>query len=124
MSSLLLGLVLASTVAQTPSPPPSAEPAVRRLKVPIASGMAESRQASAPFQKLFAVPAGEVRRQERIRAALEQQRLAAERDAPKVVCGMVVFPANPQVDAKMVRRPPESATTMHIKKISPAACVE
>ena len=31
---------------------------------------------------------------------------------------MVVIPADPQVDAKMIRRPPESATTtMHIKKI-------
>jgi hypothetical protein len=38
---------------------------------------------------------------------------------------MVVIPADPQVDAKMIRRPTESATsTMHIRKIPPAACAE
>jgi hypothetical protein len=124
MTSLLLGLVFTAAVAQTPAPPASAEPAVRRLNVPIAAGMAGSRQPSAPFQKLFAVPAGEARAQERVRAAHARHRLPAERSAPKVVCGMVVFPADPQVDAKMIRRPPESATTMHIKKIPPTACAE
>ena len=125
MTSLLLGLLLTSAVAQTPAPPASAEPAVPRLNVPIASGMTEPRQPSAPFQKLFAAAAGEARAQERVRAAHAQHRLAAERSAPKVVCGMVVFPVDPQVDAKMIRRPPESATTtMHIKKIPPAACAE
>ena len=124
MSSLLLGLVLTAAVAQTPAPPASAEPAVPRLNVPIASGMTEPRQPSAPFQKLFAAPAVQARAHERVRAALEQHRLAAERSAPKVVCGMVVFPADPQVDARMIRRPAESATTMHIKKIPPAACAE
>ena len=62
MSSLLLGLVFASAVAQTPAPPASAEPAVPRLNVPIASGMTEPRQPSAPFQKLFAAPAVQTRR--------------------------------------------------------------
>ena len=59
-----------------------------------------------------------------MRAALEPHRLATERAAPKVVCGMVVIPVDPQMDAKMVRRPTESTTTFHIKKIPPAACAE
>ena len=124
MDALLLGLVLTVAVAQTPAPPAIVDPAVPRLNVPIASGKAGSQELSAPFQKLFAAPADHARAQERARAALEQHRLAAERSAPKVVCGMVVFPADPQVDAKMIRRPLESATTMHIKKIPPAACAE
>jgi len=124
MTSLLLGLLLTSAVAQTPAPA-SAEPAVPRLNVPIESGMTRSEEPSAPFQKLFAVPAREARAQVRVRAALEQHRLMVERSAPKVVCGMVVIPADPQVDAKMIRRPTESGTTtMHIRKIPPAACAE
>ncbi len=100
MSSLLLGLVFTSAIAQTPTPPASAEPAVPRLNVPIASGMTEPRQPAAPFQKLFAAPAVQARAQERVRAALEQHRLMVERTPPKVVCGMVVIPADPQVDAE------------------------
>jgi hypothetical protein len=124
MTSLLLGLVLTAAVAQVPAPPSSAEPAIQRPAVPIGSGAAESLQPSAPFEKLFRAAAKDARKQEQRRAAHEQNGLAAERSAPKVVCGMVVFPADPQVDAKMIRRPPESATTMHIKKIPPAACAE
>jgi hypothetical protein len=37
---------------------------------------------------------------------------------------MVVIPTDPQLDAKMVRRPPEEATAVHIKKIPPTACTE
>lgn len=124
MSSLFLGFVFTYAIAQIPAPPASAEPAVPRLNVPIASGMTEPPEPSAPFQKLFTAAAREARAQERVRAALEQQRLAAERSAPRVVCGMVVFPTDPRVDEKMIRRPPESSTTMHIKKIPPAACAE
>jgi hypothetical protein len=124
MSSLLLGLVFTSAIAQIPAPPSSAEPAVQRPAVPIVSGVADSLQPSAPFEKLFRAAAEDARKQEQRRPAHEQDRLAAERSAPKVVCGMVVFPADPQVDAKMIRRPAESATTMHIKKIPPAACAE
>jgi hypothetical protein len=125
MGSLLLGLVLTAAVGQVPAPPSSAESAVHRPAVPIVSGVAESLQPSAPFQKLFRAAAEDARKQEQRRAAHEQHRLAPERSAPKVVCGMVVIPADPQVDAKMIRRPTESATTtMHIKKIPPAACAE
>src|SRR5687767_2929254 len=120
MSSLLLGLVFTSAIAQAPAPPGSAEPAVPTLTVPIASGTTEPRRPSAPFEKLFRAAAEDARKQEQRRAAHEQHGLAAERSAPKIVCGMVVYPADPQVDARMIRRPPESATTMHIKKIPPA----
>ena len=81
MSSLLLGLVFTSAIAQTPAPPASAEPAVPRLNVPIESGMTRSEEPSAPFQKLFAVPAREARAQARVRAAHEQHR--PERNGPR-----------------------------------------
>ena len=121
MNTLLLGLAVTASLTQMPAPPTgSTSPAQLSPR----SGATEPSQRSGPFQKLFVPQANEARKQEEhARAMLEQQRLAAG-SAPRIVCGMVVIQADPKVDPKMVIRPQESSTVMHIKKIPPAACVE
>jgi hypothetical protein len=122
MSALLLGLVVTVAIAQVPAPPAGAEPSGPSATVPNTSG--PTLQPSTPFQRLFVPTPGDARGQERMRAALEQLRLRPEADKPKIVCGMVVLRADPQVDPQMVKRPTESTTTMHIRKIPPSACAE
>jgi len=123
MNMLLLGLAVTASLTQMPAPPTgSTSRAPAQLSPP--SGATEPAQRSGPFQKLFVPQANEARKQEQhARAMLEQQRLAAG-SAPRIVCGMVVIQADPKVDHKMLIRPQESTTVMHIKKIPPAACAE
>jgi len=130
MNSLVLGLLIAAAASQGPARPPAADPAVPGLEAPVVSGVDQAPEPSTPFRNLFGKAASEPRRQERLRARerLEEtlatlpQGVAGGR--PKVVCGMVVMQADPTVDAGMIQRPRESTTTMHIRKIPPAACAE
>jgi hypothetical protein len=43
---------------------------------------------------------------------------------PRVVCGMVVIPANPAVDPKIVILPPPEAADAKIRRLVPEACRE
>jgi hypothetical protein len=122
MNTLLLGLVATAALAQMPAPPPAAEPSAPAPLSP-PSGAAEPVPRSGPFQKLFVQPNEPRKQEQQARAALQQLK-QAQKSAPTVVCGMVVIQADPQVDPKMVIRPRESTTTLHIKKIPPAACAE
>jgi hypothetical protein len=131
MTSLFLGVLVTGAVLQTPAPPPAAEPGGPGQSAPIVSGVDEPPQLSAPFRNLFAKAANEARRNEQMRQAIAHLEAARALPRggvagapPKVVCGMVVLPADPSVDAKMIQRPKDSTTTMHIRKIPPAACAE
>ena len=130
MNSLLAGLLVTVAAAQTPAPSPAADQAVLNTDVAVGSRLSQSPELSAPFRNLFAKAAEEARRREQ-RAANERVEEAPAvahpgiaGDRPKVVCGLVVMQANPDVDARMIRRPAESTTTMHIRKIAPPACAE
>jgi len=130
MTFLLFGVLVTAAVLQTPAQPPVAEPSVPRPKA-FEPGPSQPAEPSAPFRNLFTNAANEAGRQEQLRRALgelEAARALAHGGVagarPKVVCGMVVLPADPSVDAKMIHRPKDSTTTMHIRKIPPAACAE
>jgi hypothetical protein len=43
---------------------------------------------------------------------------------PRVVCGMVVIPANPAVDPRIVILPRPQAADAKIRRIVPGACRE
>ena len=125
MHAMLLAATLMAVVAQTPAaqPPaqPSSQPGVTSLPAPEGS--------AAPFKKLF-LPETALR-EAQMQAARSHARAALEARtgqaavAPKVVCGMVVIQADPNVDPRMIRRPPpDAATAAHIKRIAPTACAE
>ena len=120
MSGSTAALVLALTGVQIPAPPAKTpEPPPQTT----AAAASPSDSATAPYKKLFTPPRDAGARAQ-LRAALqEQKRRPADRE-PKIVCGMVVYPADPQVDPKMIVRRPEPAPTSHIKRIPPPACAE
>lgn len=113
MSGFVAGIVLVVAGAQLPVQPPAAiDRAPQDTTTPLAG----------PYQTLFIQPRNAAR--ERLGAAVREHARAPATRAPKVVCGMVVVPADPQVDPKMIHRPVEPGPTYHIKRIPPAACAE
>jgi hypothetical protein len=71
------------------------------------------------FDKLFEQ---QQQRQQQQRAAREA--LAKETPARRVVCGMVVIQADPNVDPKFVHRAPEDTSGLKIRVIPPASCAD
>lgn len=49
---------------------------------------------------------------------------SAEKAFPRVVCGMVVIPASPAVDPKILLPPPPEAAHAKIRRIVPERCLE
>lgn len=47
-----------------------------------------------------------------------------QKRTPRVVCGMVLIPANPAVDPKIVVPPSPQDANAHIRRIVPDTCVE
>jgi len=108
----LIGTQVPAPPARTPEPPPQAT----------AAAPTPSDSATAPYQKLFTPPL-DAAAQAQLHAALQEQERRVGRK-PKIVCSMIVYPADPQVDPKMIVRPREPAPTFHIKRIPPPACAE
>jgi hypothetical protein len=50
--------------------------------------------------------------------------LPNQKPATKIVCGMVVIQADPNIDPKFVIRAPDDSSTMKIRRIPPATCAE
>jgi len=71
---------------------------------------------SNPYKGLFR-PAPLVKPTERSEAA--QPSTAAK---PKVVCGMTMIPADPSLDPKFTKTPPDRATKFTIRAVDPAIC--
>jgi hypothetical protein len=90
------------TVDLSPSTPLSTAPAQNNDK---------------PFDKLFnkSLPP---------QADTSRQPAENRQAAPKVVCGMVVIPADPSIDPKIVAPPPPEAANAKIRRIVPDVCVE
>src|SRR4029077_17784341 len=60
---------------------------------------------------------------------MQQAQAAAERylqrypaQAPKVICGMTLFPADPKADANIRVRPPSHGVNPMIERVSPQVC--
>jgi hypothetical protein len=120
MSGSIAALVLGLTVAQIPAPPAKTPEPPSQATVG-SSGPSDS--ATAPYQKLFTPPRAAAE-QPHLQAALQELKRRVEPREPKIVCGMIVYPADPQVDPRMIVRPPEPPPTFHIKRIPPPACAE
>jgi hypothetical protein len=108
----VLGLFLLQTPDQGKQPreqslPVDLSPAAPQATPPTVPG-------EKPFGKLFE-PAEE-------RAA--RQALASQKPAPKVVCGMVVIQADPNVDPRFIIRAPADTTAYKIRRIPPTACAD
>ncbi|SRR6266508_3985533 len=41
---------------------------------------------------------------------------------PTVVCGMMLIAADPTIDPKIVKHPPQEGTTFTMKKVQPSSC--
>lgn len=98
-SSLLVPLFLIGGLAQTPAVGRSASPK--------------------PFARLFQRPDADL---EITRRALQHR--MAEIEPPRVVCGMRVYRADPQVDPRFVKTVPADTSRMAIRRIPPPACAD
>jgi hypothetical protein len=65
----------------------------------------------------------------RLQQLMQQAQAAAERylqrypaQAPKVICGMTLFPADPKADASIRVRPPSTGVNPMIERVSPQVC--
>ena len=113
-------------VAATPasrSRPATPEPAGA---APVTLGterLPETAVGSQSFKKLFTVSEDEIQKaQLHAAAALERQAFNAQ---PRVVCGMKVIQADPEIDPKMIHRPaPSSTPTFHIRRMPPTTCAD
>jgi hypothetical protein len=116
-------IVIASVQApsSTPAPPDDATSARATISN---ETLPETAVGARPFQKLFTQSNDALNQAERARRLLEAQTQIADRNAPKTVCGMIVIPADPQIDPKMVHRPLVPSTTFHIKRVPPTTCAE
>ena len=86
------------TASQQPSPQPAP---MRRVD---------------PYKKLFQQPPLDQT------ARAERRADAAASTAPRVVCGMTVIPADPNIDPKMIIRRPPDDTRYTIRVIPPPLC--
>ena len=73
-----------------------------------------------PFSRLFKKANSPT---EAARVAL-QQKVAEAANPPRVVCGMRVYRANPDVDRSSVRRVPGQTSGMAIRRIPPRVCAD
>lgn len=116
-------IVMASVQAPSSTPAPPEDTITARVP-PSDEASAATGIGTQPFQKLFTQPKNAATQEERARRLLDAQKQFADRNAPKIVCGMIVIPADPGIDPKMVHRSGDSSTTFHIRRIPPPACAE
>jgi hypothetical protein len=131
MTSYSLGVLIVVAAAQVPgSTPAPPEDAIPAHAIPSNAALPDTAIGKQPFQKLFTQPKDAESQADHVRKMLEAQQQAAEKTAPRIVCGMVVIPADPRIDPKMIHRPlpnpptNEPTTTFHIKRIPPGICNE
>ena len=82
------------------------------------------------FDKLFTVSKDDIRKAQAHLQAELALRQPAMKERSRIVCGMLVIQADPQINPKMIHRPlaalstNEPTTTFHIKRIPPGTCKE
>lgn len=79
-------------------------------------GALRAGQSKDPYQQLFAA-------QQALKGA--QQQSAATAQQPKVVCGMMIIPADPTIDPKMRITPPQDSRVEYkIRVVEPTVCFD
>jgi hypothetical protein len=118
---MLVTLVLFSIAQAVPSMQRH-ESTATHVAAPITAGLERPAPRAGPFARLF-IPSEEREAGTLLqRHALEQRQETEE--TPKIVCGMVVMPADPRIDPRMIHRSEDRSTTFHIKRIAPPTCAE
>ena len=98
-----------------PQPAPSPGPVP-----PNPSTSAPSIPGDKAFSRLFTVPA--LPQNPDGRPIIVE--LPEQKPAPKIVCGMVVIRADPNVDPRFVIRAPANTSGFKIRRIEPPACAD
>lgn len=78
------------------------------------STLSASSQRANPFRRLFQVPSPQ--------PAPSAQAAAPRADEPRVVCGMTMIPADPNVDPGIAVRPSADGTRFTIRAVEPPIC--
>ncbi len=110
MSQLSATIGVLAALAQTLTVPTAA--------VPPAFPGAPSPARTAPFEKQVAPPPSRPEHK-----ALRAAQVAAVQLLPRVVCGMVVVPVDPAVDARMVK-PVPTDVTFNMRVVKPPVCLD
>jgi len=111
----VLGLFLLQTPEHGKQPREQAPPIDLSLSAP------QTPLPTVPGEKPF----GRLFEQADERAARQAlQAVRSQKSEPKIVCGMVVIPADPRIDPKIVVPPPADAGTSKIRRIVPPVCTE
>ena len=108
----VLGLFLLQTPGQGKQPREQAPPFDLSQSAPLASTPTVPGEKA--FGQLF-----EMKQEPGARQALPNQK-----PETKIVCGMVVIQADPNIDPKFVIRAPVDSSTMKIRRIPPLTCAE
>jgi hypothetical protein len=112
----ILGVFLLQTAEQRKQPREQA-PAID-LSPSAPQAPSPSAPGEKPFRKLFEQTQDE-------RAARQAlQALTSQKPEQRIVCGMVVIQANPNIDPKFVVRAPPDTSAHKIRRIPPTACAD
>jgi hypothetical protein len=124
MTTFPVAALLVLAAAQASNSRPAIPEAAGAAPVTLATeGLPAPAVGTHSFKKLLTV-SEDAMQKARLQAAMELQRQASNAQ-PRVVCGMTVVPADPEIDPKMIHRPAASSTTtFHIKRIAPRACAD
>ena len=112
---LLALLAQSADRGQEPKPAPSSGPLPSNP-----SASAPSIPGDKAFSRLFTLPAP----RQNPNADPTIVEVPQQKPAPKVVCGMVVIQADPNVDPRFVIRGPADTTAYKIRRIPPPACAD
>ena len=111
----ILGVFLLQTAEQRKQPREQAPPIDLSPSAPQAPS--PTVPGEKPFAKLF-----EQAQERAARQAL--QALPSQKPEPRIVCGMVVIQADPNIDPKFVVRAPADTSAHKIRRIPPTACAD
>ena len=120
----VIALIVIASVQAPSSKQGLQEDVTAARAIPSDESLPETAIGTHPFQKLFTQSNEAVNQAERARILLEAKKQVTDRNPPKIVCGMVVIPADPRIDPTMIHRPGDSSTTFHIKRIPPTTCAD
>lgn len=114
-AALVIGITTSGVPAAVYAAPSSDRVSQTQLPA-IAASLPRTKLRSNPYSRLFPVPGVEAVAQPQ---PTPRRAPAAE---PKVVCGMTLIPADPQIDPRFAIPIPQDGTRFTIRAIEPPVC--